>query len=62
MREIFDIEIESCNNNMTRCETYPLFQHQSTDETVLCIRRYSERLFRIMIDASDWIENQRIKE
>lgn len=54
--KIFGRQIESCNNSMIMHETYhPLFQHHSEDSTMLCIARYLECLFHMMIDASDWI-------
>lgn len=41
---------------MTLHEIYhPLFQHHIKDANLLCITRYLEQSFRIMIDASDWI-------
>ncbi|XP_014474609.1 PREDICTED: dynein heavy chain 2, axonemal [Dinoponera quadriceps] len=54
--KIFGKEIESCSNSMTLREVYhPLFQHHAKDANLLCIARYLERLFHMMIDASDWI-------
>lgn len=54
--KIFGKEIESCSNNMTLRDVYhPLLQHHSENATILCISKYLERLFYMMIDASDWI-------
>ncbi|XP_018363273.1 PREDICTED: dynein-1-beta heavy chain, flagellar inner arm I1 complex-like [Trachymyrmex cornetzi] len=54
--EMFDKEIENCNDNMISCESYYTpFQCYSKDVIMLCIKQYLERLFHIMIDMSDWI-------
>ncbi|XP_025267061.1 dynein heavy chain 2, axonemal-like [Camponotus floridanus] len=54
--KIFGKEIESCNNSITLGDVYhPLLQHHSENTITLCISKYLERLFHMMIDASDWI-------
>ncbi|XP_029169334.1 dynein heavy chain 2, axonemal isoform X2 [Nylanderia fulva] len=54
--KIFSKEIESCSNSMTLREVYhPLLQQHSENAIMLCLSKYLERLFDMMIDASDWI-------
>lgn len=41
---------------MTLRDVYhPLLQHHSENAITLCLSKYLERLFHMMIDASDWI-------
>ncbi|XP_032673642.1 dynein heavy chain 2, axonemal isoform X2 [Odontomachus brunneus] len=54
--KIFGEEIKHCNSSITLHKAYhPLFQYHMKDANLLCITRYLERLFHMMIDASDWI-------
>ncbi|EFN84524.1 Dynein heavy chain 2, axonemal [Harpegnathos saltator] len=54
--KIFGEEIKSCNNSITLHEAcHPLFQCHMKDANLLCVTRYLEQLFLMMIDASDWI-------
>ncbi|KAL6420158.1 hypothetical protein ACFW04_014096 [Cataglyphis niger] len=54
--KIFGKEIESCSNSITQRDVYhPLLQHHSENTITMCISKYLERLFHMMIDASDWI-------